>query len=205
MPDAALRPEETEPDSRSAESKGSVLGLDSRGAIEGGVAVGTTTELWSGPVGVGLRVDVGVGIGDRFAVVLGQAARMGVPTTGGTITAYDLQAGLAFGAPYRSRTGIGLLLLGGAERLAVADSGFGSSGFWVWAATGSLGVRGSVQAGAVDLWMGVDVLVRSQSLDVPGSDVGGVPAVSGSLSLGCFFPAFTHDTTAPVAVKNGSH
>jgi len=208
MPDAALKPDEAQSGSELSESKGSVLGMGSREAIEGGVGVATTTELWSGssPLGVGLRVDVGVGIGDQFAVVIGQAARIGLPQpSSGAVTVWDLQAGLAFGAPYRARTGFGLVLLGGAERLALANSGFGSSEIGVWAAIGSLGVRGSVQTGAIDLWMGVDVLVRSQSLDIPGTEGGGVPTVSGSLSLGCFFPAFTHDTTAPVAVKNGAH
>jgi hypothetical protein len=151
-------------------------------------------------------VDVGVGVGDQFAVVIGQAARIAVPLPpSGEITVYDLQAGLAFGAPYRARTGLGLLFLGGAERLAVADSGFGSSGFWVWAVTTSLGVRASAQTGPVDLWVGIDLLARSQSLDIRGTDAGGVPSISASLTLGCFFPAFTRDTTTPVAVKNGSN
>jgi len=184
-------------------AKNSVAVAGPRAPLEGGVSVATSAEFWSATLGVGLRVDVGVGIGDHLAVVLGQAARLGVPAPhDGEITVYDLQAGFAVGAPFRSRSGLGLVLLGGAERLAVSNSGFGSNGFWTWAATAMLGARASVQAGAVDLWVGADVALRSQSLDVksgnaPGGGAAeGVPGVSGSLSLGCFFPAFTHEATA---------
>jgi hypothetical protein len=166
--------------------------------LEGGIAVGTTTELWSGNLGVGLRVDVGVGFGDRLAVVIGQAARIGLSApSDGQLSLYDLQAGFAFGAPYRQRNGFGLILLGGAERLSVSDTPiFGSSGFWLWAATATLGARMSIPAGSVDVWAGIDAELRSKSLEVRGTSPQSIPDLSGSFSLGCFFPAFTRETTA---------
>jgi hypothetical protein len=182
-----------------AEKKTSAVVASAHAPLEGGISLGTTTEFWSGAtLGMGLSVDVGVGVSEHLAIVVGQAARLGVPAPAdGEITVYDLRAGFGIGAPYLRRTGLGLVLLGGAERLAISDAPvFGSNGFWVWAVTGSLGVRASVQAGAVDLWLGADVVVRSKSLEVKGGAVEGVPDVSGSLSLGCLFPAFTHETTA---------
>jgi hypothetical protein len=171
----------------------------SRGLLEGGVGIGTTTERWSGasPLGVGLRLDVGVGFGDQFALVIGQSVRIALPVPpAGQITVYDLQLGIAVGAPYRARTGLGLVLLGGAERLSVSNSNFGSAGFWLWAVAGSLGARASLQAGAIDLWLGADIVVRTEPLEVKKPSVAGVPGVSGALSIGCFFPAFSRDSAS---------
>jgi hypothetical protein len=171
--------------------------VGARAPLEGGISVGTTTEFWGSTLGIGLRVDVGVGVGDQLAVVIGQGGRLALPKPrDGEITAYDLQAGFAIGAPFRSRTGLGLVLLGGAERLGVSDWGFQSTGYWVWAITGTLGGRASVQVGSVDLWLGADVALRSKTLELKGGADEAVPSLSGSLSLGCLFPAFTHETSA---------
>ena len=143
--------------------------------------VGTVAESWEDSVGFGPRFEVGVRFGGPFAFVLAEGARFGVRSSSQAL-ALDLQWGLAYGAPYSSRAGFGVVLLGGAERVA-ATTAIGN--WFAWRATGSLGLRGSIDVGSVDLWFGPELIVRSGT-----SETSGIPPISGMLSLGCLFPAF---------------
>jgi hypothetical protein len=157
-----------------------------RGGLQGGVVVSTLAEWWDSSMGIGPRFEVGVRVGGQFAFVLAEGARFGVGSSAQTL-ALDLQWGIAYGAPYASRTGVGLVLLGGAERVTAATA---VGGWFAWRATGSLGLRASGAAGSVDLWAGPELIVRSgptESLDAADSHI---PQVSGMLSVGCLFPAF---------------
>ena len=196
--DAPPAPTETKPEAASpsstetATSGGAPPNDTTVGGIEGGVGLSTLTEFWSGSAGVGIgpRLDVGVMIAPKFALVVSEGARFGVGPIEGQIMAFDLQVGVGFGAPYLARTGIGVVLFAGAERLAASKGGLSSEGLWVWSATGSLGLRGSLALGPVNGWAGVDAMVRSASLETGGLDPAIIPNASVLLSLGCFLPAF---------------
>jgi hypothetical protein len=104
---------------------------------------------------------------------------------------FDLQAGVAWGAPYQLRTGLGVMALFGAERIAASArevSGYG--GLWTWAATASLGLRGSVAVGPLDAWLGVDGMLRSATIETGEPKSSAVPTLSAILSIGVFLPAF---------------
>src|SRR5262249_17492928 len=91
-PEGATGPSDGDEGKAAAEKKKSAVIVGPRAPLEGGVSVATTTEFWSATIGVGLRVEVGVGIGDHLAVVVGQAVRVGVPApAAGEITVYDIQ------------------------------------------------------------------------------------------------------------------
>jgi hypothetical protein len=157
-----------------------------RGGLQGGVVVSTLAEWWDGSLGIGPRFEVGVRVGGEFAFVLAEGARFGAGPSSQKL-ALDLQWGFAYGAPYARRTGVGLVLLGGAERIASTTA---VGGWFAWRATGSLGLRASGAAGSVDLWAGPELIVRSgptESLDTTDSHI---PQLSGMLSVGCLFPAF---------------
>jgi hypothetical protein len=154
-----------------------------RGLLEGGVVVSTLTEWWDGSMGIGPRFEVGVRFGQNLALVLAEGARFGVGSSSETL-ALDLQGGVAFGAPYTTRTGLGFVLLGGAERVASNSAG---AGWYAWRATGSLGLRFSGAVGSVDLWSGPEIIVRSGATEMVETSI---PQVSGIFSVGCLFPAF---------------
>jgi len=159
--------------------------------LEGGVGLSTLTEFWSGSAGVGLgpRLDVAVKIGPRLALVVSEGARFGVGSGEGEIMAFDLQLGVAFGAPYLARTGVGVVFLAGAERLAAAAGSFNQEGLWAWSATASLGGRASLALGPINAWAGIDGMLRSTTLETGGQDPAVIPTATVSLSLGCFLPA----------------
>jgi len=159
--------------------------------LQGGVVVSTLAEWWDGSVGLGPRFEVGVRFGGPLAFVLAEGARFGVGSSSQTL-ALDLQWGLAYGAPYTTRTGVGFVLLGGAERVAATTA---VGGWFAWRATGSLGLRASTEAGSVDLWIGPEIIVRSGKSETPTSSESSIPQISGMLSLGCLFPAFGGATT----------
>jgi hypothetical protein len=159
--------------------------------LEGGVGLATAVEV-SESVLAGPRLDVGVATGKGFAFVIGEGARFGFGSPDlGRVMVFDLQAGAAFGAPYQSRSSFGVVLLVGAERLAVAAGRFAEGGVWTWSATASLGVRGSVELGPVDGWLGVDALVRSTTIETDGPNGVSIPPVSALVSVGAFLPAFS--------------
>ncbi len=161
--------------------------LPLRGApLQGGVVVSTLAEWWDGSVGVGPRFEVGVRLGGQLAFVLAEGARFGVGSTSQSL-ALDLQGGIAYGSPYARRSGVGLVFLGGAERVASTKA---VGGWFAWRATASLGLRAGGAVGSVDLWVGPEVIVRSgpsETLDATDSHI---PQLSGMLSVGCLFPAF---------------
>jgi hypothetical protein len=161
-----------------------------RTGLEGGVAVSTITELWDGSVGVGPRLEVGVRVGGQFALVLAEGARFGLGSTSAQTLAFDMQWGVAYGAPYASRSGLGVVLLGGVERVAATAVGVTSSGWFAWSATGSLGVRGSFALGPVSVWVGPEAILRSVAIETADPTISRIPRLSGMLSLGCHFPAF---------------
>lgn len=158
-----------------------------RGApLQGGVVVSTLAEWWDGSVGVGPRFEVGVRLGGPLAFVLAEGARFGVGPTSQSL-ALDLQGGIAYGSPYASRTGVGLVLLGGAERVASTKA---VGGWFAWRATASLGLRAGGAVGSVDLWVGPEVIVRSGPSETLDASDSHIPQLSGMLSVGCLFPAF---------------
>ena len=122
------------------------------------------------------------------AVLMFGSARAGAPTVQATQTlAIDLQWGIAYGAPYATRSGVGAVLLGGAERVAATTV----AGAWsAWRATGSLGLRLSAEVGSVDLWAGPELVVRSGPSETLGATDSSIPQLSGMFSVGCLFPAF---------------
>jgi len=152
-----------------------------KGALDGGVSLATVTEFWSGDVGFGPRLDVGVNLGGPWSVVVAEGARFGAS---GSSMLFDLQAGVAYGAPYATRTGVGAVALAGAERQASGGGG----GLWGWSFTGSLGLRASLASGPVDVWLGADLMARSHTIDSPKE---GIPQLTGQLTLGFLVPAFS--------------
>ena len=159
--------------------------------LEGGVGLAILSEFWSGAYsgGVGPRLDVGVGLGRKLAIVISEGARFAVGSGSGQMMAFDLQAGLAYGAPYQIRNGFGVVGLVGAERLAASRDGFG--GIWVWSATASLGARASIATGPLDAWFGIDGMLRSDTIETGTPKSSAVPLLSAILSIGCFLPALT--------------
>jgi hypothetical protein len=107
---------------------------------------------------------------------------------------FDLQAGLAYGAPYQIRTGFGVMMLFGAERIAASRDINGYQGLWTWAATASLGGRASLATGPLDAWIGVDGMLRSETIETGAPSPASVPMLSAILSIGCFLPAFAGAT-----------
>jgi len=173
--------------------------------LEGGVGFATAVELWSGSMLLGPRLDVGVGTGRGFAFVIGEGARFGFGSPDlGQVMVFDLQAGAAFGAPYQARSSFGVLLLVGAERLAVSAGRFAEGGVWTWSATASLGLRGSLELGDLDVWLGVDGLARSTTIQTGGATGVSIPAISGLVSLGGFLPAFSRAQSGVGASRGGS-
>ena len=160
--------------------------------VEGGLGVAAVSELWShGRLATGARLDVGLGLGRNFGLVLAEALRFW-PGSDISVLAIDVQANLSYGAPYQTRTGFGVVLLGGGERLSASTQRWdGQGGLSTWSTTASLGLRGSLAYQAVNLWIGVDGLWRSDILETGGPTPISIPNVSGLLSIGVFLPALT--------------
>jgi hypothetical protein len=186
------RSADTPPDDappRSLEPVERSTGID----LEGGVGLALLTEIWSGAyaAGVGPRLDVGVGVGRKLSIVISEGARFAVGSGSGNMMTFDLQAGLAWGAPYQTRTGLGVMMLFGAERLAASRDINGYQGLWTWAATASLGARASLATGPLDAWIGVDGMLRSSTIETGQPKPATVPTLSALFSVGCFLPAFS--------------
>jgi hypothetical protein len=192
-PTSADTPPE-EPSLRAPEVPAERSGID----LEGGVGLALLTEFWSGSYtgGVGPRLDVGVGLGRKLSIVISEGARFAVGEGSGQMMAFDLQVGVAYGAPYQIRTGFGVMALFGAERLAATRTSIsGTGGLWTWAATASLGARASIATGPLDAWFGVDGMLRSDTIETGGPKSTSVPTLSAILSIGCFLPAFAGGPT----------
>jgi len=170
--------------------------------LEGGIGVGLATELWEGAMLAGPRLDVGIATGRKIAFVMGEGARFGVGTPDlGQVMVFDLEAGVAFGAPYQARSAFGAVLLGGAERLAVSSGRFAEGGIWTWTAMLSLGARASLALGPFDGWLGAEGIVRSKTLQTDGPNGVTIPSLALLLSIGAFLPAFSK---APAAQTEAS-
>jgi hypothetical protein len=166
--------------------------------LEGGVTFATGLELWSDSMLVGPRLDVGLGMTRGLAFVIGESARFGVGSPDlGQVMVFDLQTGLALGAPYQARTAIGVIALVGAERLAISSGRFAEGGVWTWSLTGSFGVRGSVALGPIDAWVGAEAILRSATLGTDGPTGVSIPPLSGLICVGGFLPAFSRVPSAP--------
>jgi hypothetical protein len=185
-PDLEVPPSDTQPDTAKS---------DRKKGTEGGIGLGLTTAFWgSSATGFGPRLDVGVGPPGPIAFLLAEGALFGTGSaTSSQITVFDFQAGAAFGAPYKERSGFGGVALLGAERIAAANVRSDSSGMWAWNATFDIGARGSFKAAGVNVWLGADLLIRSSSFEVGGSTPVTIPTTSLMLSAGGFVPAFSRN------------
>lgn len=183
---AAAEPERVTPSRR---------GVRRERPLAGGLTLGVASEVWSpSTLGTGPQFEVGVALGRRLALVFGESARFSFdPSAALQMMAFDLQTGLALGAPFQIRTGFGVVLLVGAERLSSSTT---IEAIMTWSAIGSLGVRASVEVGPLDLWMGADAMARTSTIEIGGSDPVRVPSFTGLLSAGCFLPAFAMGPTS---------
>jgi hypothetical protein len=191
VPDVPPRPDLEEPP-REQPSQPDTAKSDRKKGTEGGIGAGMSTEFWgSSAVGIGPRLDVAVGPPGVLAFLLSESALFGTGAASSSqITMFDFQAGVAFGAPYKVRSGFGGLVLVGAERIAAANSRSDSGSLWEWNATLDLGARGSFKLNAVNMWLGADLMLRSSGFDVGGSTPVSIPSTSFMLSAGGFVPAF---------------
>jgi hypothetical protein len=158
---------------------------------EGGIGMSMVTQFWSGTsaMGIGPRLDISVGPPGNFALLLGEDALFGAGSNGSGVVLFDFQAGAVYGAPFKSRKGLGVVGTIGAERVSSSHDN-ASSGLTAWAFTGDLGLRGSVPASGVNLWLGADLLLRSNQFDSGAPDPVSIPSASFVASIGCFVPAF---------------
>ncbi len=158
--------------------------------LEGGVTLGFATETWSRSMyGYGPRFDVGIGVGRKFAVLIGESARFSFGSSEALrMMSFGVETGVVYGAPYQTRTGLGAAVLVGPERLSTSTT---EEALVAWGVTGSIGLRGSIALGPVDVWAGFDGVARSASIRVGRPDPYGVGSMSMLITLGCFFPAFS--------------
>ncbi len=158
---------------------------------EGGLGVATVAQFWSGSsLGIGPRLDVSVGPPGKFAFLLGEEALFGTGSASSGLVVFDFQGGAAYGAPFKSRTGLGMVAMLGAERVSASHDN-SSNGLSSWAFTGNLGARASLAWSSTNVWLGADLLVRSSDFQTGGPSPVSIPGASFVLSVGCFVPAFS--------------
>jgi hypothetical protein len=159
---------------------------------EGGVGLAWMTEIWSdtGAVGTGPRLDVSVGPPGPFAILLGEGAIFGVGEQA-QMFMLDFEAGLAVGAPFKSRQGLGAVLLAGAERMAATGAASDSSGS-KWTGIFDLGARASLALNDTNLWLGADGILRTSDFETGNPNPIHVTSASLMFSLGLFLPAIGH-------------
>jgi hypothetical protein len=162
---------------------------------DGGLGLGLMTEFWSGTSGMGTgpRLDISIGPSGPFAILIGEGALFGVGSSDASkVLLLEFQAGLAFGAPYKTREGFGAVLLAGAERLAASGANSDSTGSSIWTSVFDLGARGSLSLSNLNLWLGLDGILRGSDFETGPPNPVRVASASFMLSLGCFFPALEH-------------
>jgi hypothetical protein len=171
---------------------------DRKKGTEGGIGAGLSSAFWgTSATGIGPRLDVAVGPAGPIAFLLAESALFGTGAASSSqITAFDFQAGVAFGSPYKVRSGFGGVVLVGAERIAAANARSDGNGLWEWMATFDVGARGSFKLNAVNLWLGLDLLIRTSDFEVGGSTPVSIPTTSFMLSAGGFLPAFKSGSAA---------
>jgi hypothetical protein len=192
IPDTPPRPDLEVPP-RDAPRQPDTEKSERKKGTEGGIGLGMTTAFWgTSATGIGPRLDVSVGPPGPVAFLLAESALFGTGSASSSqITVFDFQGGVAFGAPYKVRSGFGGVVLVGAERIAAANVRSDSGGLWEWNATLDLGARGSFKVAGVNVWLGADLLIRSSGFDVGGSTPVSIPTTSFMLSAGGFVPAFS--------------
>jgi hypothetical protein len=170
-----------------------VVVAEDKHGTEGGVGLATVAQFWSGSsaIGFGPRFDVSVGPPGKFAVLIGEDALFGTGSNGSGGVMFDFQLGAAYGAPFKTRTGLGVIGLIGAERVSASNDN-ASNGLSMWSFTGTIGARASLPSQSANFWLGADVLFRSGSFESGPPSPVSVGNASFVLSLGCFFPAFAH-------------
>ena len=160
---------------------------------EGGLGTSMLTQVWSGTdgVGIGPRLDVSIGPPGPLAFLLSESATFSMRSSDSQVTMFDFQGGVGLGAPFKTGSGVGAVFLFGAERMSVANSRFGEGGLWQWTATATVGGRASMRAAqGIRLWLGADLLLRTNTLESGGTEPASIPATSFLFSVGAFFPAF---------------
>jgi hypothetical protein len=160
---------------------------------EGGIGFGMATAFFdASSVGLGPRLDVGIGPSGPFAVLLSEGVLFGAGAESSSqITMFEFQAGVGYGAPFKQETGVGALFLLGAERIAAARARSDVGGLWGWTATVDLGGRASVKINSVNAWVGVDLLFRTSGFEVGGPTPISIPTDMFLFSVGGFVPAFS--------------
>jgi hypothetical protein len=195
-PDVPDRPELEVPPSSEAPAPEPEKSERKKGT-EGGIGLGLASAFWgSSATGIGPKLDVAVGPPGLVAFLLSEGALFGTGSeTSSQITMFDFQAGVAFGAPYKVRSGVGGVALLGAERIAAANARADSSSMWEWTATFDVGLRGSLKLSGINVWVGADTMIRSSTFDVGGSTPLSIPTTTFMLSAGGFVPAFARGSS----------
>ena len=187
---AGLPPDNATTVSSEAGSSGETSGA--RHGTEGGLGLATVAQFWSdASMGFGPRLDVSVGPPGSFALLLSEDALFGTGSGGSGVVLFDFQIGAAYGAPFKTRMGLGAVAMLGAERISASHDN-SSNGLSSWALTGNLGARASLPWSSVNVWLGADLLLRSNDFQTGGPSPVSIPSTSFVLSLGCFVPAFAH-------------
>jgi hypothetical protein len=158
----------------------------------GGIGLAACSEPWPDGSGVSLgpRLDVALHVGGPLAALASESVRFAVAPGGGPSTSLvDVQAGVAWGAPFASRRAVGFVLLVGLERFAASSSDDALRSADVWTAAASLGARASVRAGPLELWLGLDAIARATQAETPEPVRARLPRFGGALSVGFFYPA----------------
>jgi hypothetical protein len=172
---------------------------------EGGIGLGMATAFFdASSVGLGPRLDVGIGPPGPFALLLSEGALFGAGAASSSqITMFEFQAGVGYGAPFKQETGVGALFLLGAERIGAAHARSDIGGLWEWTATVDLGGRASVKINSVNAWVGVDLLFRTSGFEVGGPTPISIPTNMFFLSVGGFVLAFS-PKSGSVAAKGAA-
>jgi hypothetical protein len=122
----------------------------------GGLGLALTVEPWPDEkLGMGPRLDLGVGIGPVVAVS-SEGFRLGVGDEHSSFL-FDVAMGAGWGAPFDPARAFGAVALLGIEYFSAfrAETGPNSSQT-VATATATLGIRGSIRAGPTAVWLGLD-------------------------------------------------
>jgi hypothetical protein len=161
---------------------------------QGGIGFALMTEFLSGSttVGTGPRLDVSIGPPGPFAIVLGEGTLLGLGEGTSNLLMIDFQAGFAVGAPYKTRRGLGAVLLFGAERMS--GSSGDAPGQSKWTGLFDLGARASLSVAKTNLWLGIDGILRSTDFETGPPDPVRVASASFMFEIGCFLPAIEAET-----------
>jgi hypothetical protein len=100
---------------------------------------------------------------------------------------FSSEAGVAFGAPYRSDLPLGAIATLGVEALSATSARGGpESHRWSVAPGGSIGLRGGLRLDRATFWLGVDAHRRFEPLHIQVPDVE-LARSTLLFSVGCLF------------------